>query len=573
MAHTPGNSVSNPPRRQINWNHFLQDNLTGSSTLMIWVIVLALITAGYTFSRLSATPLLATVLLVAWLIGIGLVVAGELGTLETKAGEWLKENLFSSVSNTLLTLFLIMLISSVFYSSYQWGWVNANFDPAETRPEFRDPAGATWGVIYGARKLLLTGPMGPEGEARVTLLAWILVALGILSTFVSYFKSRIEEHSPLAKNLANNGMLFLWLLTSFVSWILLFGIEKGDSFYRSSGYSIFSIEIPTVIFGTLLLLAVYGFLWWFKVVKFKWPILATWALAWPIAHTIWRFIGWSGAYPPTDVNELGGYVLTLIMAVSVIALSFPVGVLLALGRRSKVFGVPRWITWPIAIIAFLWFTYTSTLPGIAESRGPLETVFSFWPVVFPLMAWFFYRNFEGNVIAATSTVTIEFVRGVPLITILFMAIVMAPFFLPPGTSAIPRLLAVIIGYTMFSAAYMAENIRGGLQAIPQGQYEAADALGFNNVQKMRFIIMPQALRIVIPAIVGQFIGTYKSSSLVSIVGLFDLLGITRTIIANDQWLGLRRELYIFLAVVYFVGSAIMSWYSRRLERQLGIGQA
>lgn len=570
---TPANPVSNPPRNKINWAYVLQDNLTGSWTLMIWVIVLALVTLGYTLLRLSATPLLTTVLLITWLIGIGLVVVGELGIMATQAGTWLKENLFSSLSNTILTLFLMLLISSVLYSFYQWGWVNANFNPDETRPEFRDPAGATWGVIYGARKLLLTGPMGPGAEARVTLLAWILVALGFLSALVNYFKARIEEHSALAKNLANNGMLFLWFLTPFISWILLFGIEKGDSFYPASGYSILGIDIPTLIFGTLLLLAVYGFLWWFKVIKFTWPSLAAWALTWPIVHTIWRAIGWSGAYPPTDVNELGGYVLTLIMAVSVIALSFPVGILLALGRRSSVFGVPRWITWPIAIIAFLWFTYSSTLPGLAESRGPIETILSFWPVIFPLMAWFFYRNFAGNVIAATSTLTIELVRGVPLITILFMAIVMAPFFLPKGTEAIPRLLAVIIGYTLFSAAYMAENIRGGLQAIPQGQYEAADALGFNNVQKMRFIIMPQALRIVIPAIVGQFIGTYKSSSLVSIVGLFDLLGITRTIIANDQWLGLRRELYIFLAVVYFVGSAIMSWYSRKLEKQLAVGQA
>ena len=573
MASTPGNPVSNAPHRQINWNHFWQDNLTGSWSLMIWVIVLAIITAGYTFLRLSTVPFFSTLLLITWLVGVGLVVAGEMGTLETKAGKWLKENLFSSISNTLLTLFLIMLIGSVAYGSYQWGWVNANFDPTETRPEFRDPAGATWGVIYGARKLLLTGPMGPAEEARVALLAWLLVGLGGLSALVSFFKVRIEEHSALANNLANNGMLFLWLLTPFVSWILIFGIEKGDSFYPLSGYSILGIGIPTVVLGTILLLATYGLLWWLKVVKFTWPNLATWALIWPIAHTIWRYIAWLDMYPPTDVNKLGGYVLTLIMAVSVILLSFPVGILLALGRRSNVFGVPRWIAWPIAIIAFLWFTYTNTLPGIAESRGPIETVLSFWPVIFPLMAWFFYRNFAGNVIAATSTLTIELVRGVPLITILFMAIVMAPFFLPKGTEAIPRLLAVIIGYTMFSAAYMAENIRGGLQAIPKGQYEAADALGFNNVQKMRFIIMPQALRIVIPAIVGQFIGTYKSSSLVSIVGLFDLLGITRTIIANDQWLGLRRELYIFLAVVYFVGSAIMSWYSRRLEKQLAIGQA
>jgi len=566
------NSVSNAPHRQINWNYFWQDNLIGSWSLMIWVIVLALITIVYTWLRLSATPLFSALLLMAWLVGIGLVIAGEMGTMETKAGKWLKENLFNSISNALLTLFLVMVIGAAAYSSYQWGWVNANFNPAETTPDFRHPEGATWGVIYGARKLLLTGRMGLEGEARAALLAWILVALGGLSALVHFFKARIEESSALAKNLANNGMLFLWLLTPFISWILLFGIEKGDSFYRSSGYSVLGIEIPTVILGTVVLLAVYGLLWWFKVVKFTWPNFATWALIWPIAHTIWRFIGWQGWYPPTDVNELGGYVLTLIMAVSVIALSFPVGILLALGRRSEVFGVPRWITWPIAIIAFIWFIYSSTLPGIADSRGPIETVLSFWPVLIILLAWMFYRNFSGNVIAATSTAIIELVRGVPLITILFMAIVMAPFFLPPGTSAVPRLFAVIIGYTMFSAAYMAENIRGGLQAIPKGQFEAADALGFNNLQKMRFIIMPQALRIVIPAIVGQFIGTYKSSSLVSIVGLFDLLGITRTIVANDQWLGLRRELYIFLAVVYFVGSAIMSWYSRRLEKQLAVGQ-
>jgi len=115
-------------------------------------------------------------------------------------------------------------------------------------------------------------------------------------------------------------------------------------------------------------------------------------------------------------------------------------------------------------------------------------------------------------------------------------------------------------------------IRGGLQAIPIGQYEASDSLGLNGFQKMRFIILPQAIRIVIPAIVGQFIGAFKSSSLVSVVGLFDLLGILRAIVANPQWLGLRKELYVFLFVVYFTGSFVMSSYSRRLEVQLGIGE-
>ena len=115
-------------------------------------------------------------------------------------------------------------------------------------------------------------------------------------------------------------------------------------------------------------------------------------------------------------------------------------------------------------------------------------------------------------------------------------------------------------------------VRGGLQAIPKGQYEAADALALNGLQKMRFIIMPQALRIVIPPIVGQFIGAFKSSSLVSIVGLIDLLGIQKSILANAQWQGLRLELYVFLGLVYFIGSFVMSSYSRRLETRLGVGE-
>ena len=131
--------------------------------------------------------------------------------------------------------------------------------------------------------------------------------------------------------------------------------------------------------------------------------------------------------------------------------------------------------------------------------------------------------------------------------------------------------AVILGYALFSAAYMAELIRGGLQAIPRGQYDAADATGLNTLQKMRFIILPQAITIVIPGIVGQFIGSYKSSSLVAIVGLFELLGITNVIVSNPQWLGLRQELYVFVGVIYFTGSFIMSWYSRRLESRLRVG--
>jgi general L-amino acid transport system permease protein len=147
---------------------------------------------------------------------------------------------------------------------------------------------------------------------------------------------------------------------------------------------------------------------------------------------------------------------------------------------------------------------------------------------------------------------------------------MAPFFLPEGAN-LEKVLSVIIGYALFSAAYMAELIRGGLQAIPRGQFDAADAIGLNTLQKMRFIVLPQALRIVIPGIVGQFIGSFKSSSLVAIVGLFELVGIIKVIVSNPQWIGLRLELFVFAGLIYFTGSFIMSWYSRRLESRLRVG--
>jgi general L-amino acid transport system permease protein len=165
---------------------------------------------------------------------------------------------------------------------------------------------------------------------------------------------------------------------------------------------------------------------------------------------------------------------------------------------------------------------------------------------------------------------IELIRGVPLITLLFMAIVMAPFFSAEGSSG-KNFWAVIVGYTIFSAAYMAELVRGGLQAIPRGQFEAADSLGFNALQKYRFIILPQALRILIPPLAGSVIGTFKSSSLVALIGMFDLVGIVRGIIANPQWLGLRSELYAFLLVLYFAVSSVVSAYSRRLEKRSGLG--
>jgi general L-amino acid transport system permease protein len=325
-----------------------------------------------------------------------------------------------------------------------------------------------------------------------------------------------------------------------------------------------------VLIGSAFLLAVYILLWWQKVVSFNWLSLVGTAAAWPILYTIWWVIGRIGILPPINVDDWGGLLLTLIIASSVIVLSLPLGMVLALGRRSEVYGIPAWIVWPVAVGATIW-GFTTTPQLLATSRNTVEQITAFWPILILGAAYLLQNTFAGNVVAGASTSFIELIRSVPLITLLFMGIVMAPFFFKTGTD-IAKPWPVIVGYTLFSSAYMAETIRGGLQAIPVGQYEAADALGFNALQKMRFIILPQALRIVIPAIVGQFIGAYKSSSLVSIVGLFDLLGIQKSILASAKYQGLRVELYVTLAVVYFLGSFVMSTYSRRLETRLGVGE-
>lgn len=234
-----------------------------------------------------------------------------------------------------------------------------------------------------------------------------------------------------------------------------------------------------------------------------------WALSFPVV--LW-LIGGGVGLQPVDTNLWNGLLLTLVTAVISIVLSFPLGVLLALGRQSKLFVI---------------------------------------------------KNF--------SILYIEIVRGLPLIGILFLAQVMLPLFLPIEFR-LDRVLRGIAGLTLFSAAYLAENVRGGLQSIPQGQYEAAKALALNTPLMMLLIILPQALRAVIPALVGQFIGLFKDTSLLSIVGLLELTGISRSILAQPQFLNRYAEVYLFVGLLYWVFCYAMSLASRRLEKQLGIGK-
>jgi general L-amino acid transport system permease protein len=269
--------------------------------------------------------------------------------------------------------------------------------------------------------------------------------------------------------------------------------------------------------------------------------------------------------------DWGGFLLTMIIAVFAIVVSFPIGLVMALGRRSTISGIPPWLTYPLAIGVAIWGLLTRTPAAVDQARNTLELIVAYWPLAIPIVAYLFQRVWKGNVVAAFSTLYIEFIRGIPLITVLFLSIILFPIFLPPNVEIL-NVWRVMWGFTLFTAAYLAENVRGGLQAIPNGQYEAADSLGLSTFDKYRLIILPQALRIVIPAMTNNYIGLFKDTTLVAIVGLLDILGIANTISSQPAWLGVRREAYLFIGLLYYIISALMAGYSARLEKRTGLGE-
>jgi general L-amino acid transport system permease protein len=533
----------------------VQDNISGSKLLAVWVIILALAALALTIRQLGAAPAATTVTLAIWIVGVLLTISEGLHIRYTRVGRWLKANLLSSVSNTLLTLLLLLVLFALVDSIFQWAVVNATFDPALTEPKYQNPDGASWGVIIGAWDLLMVGQFPRDQMNRAGAIVIYFVVLAVVSFIAN--KTGIWERVKAVGRI----LTALWVLSPFVVYVLLAGVSAEGPL----------LNPVSLIVGEVLILATFALFWWQRVIRFSWATLIGWALVWPVGYVVWRLLGQSELLPPINPALWGGLLLTFVIASSVILLSFPLGMVLALGRRSEIRGIPWWLIWPVAIIVTIWGLTNSTPDILAQANGTVQQLLAFWPLLILIAAYLLQRMFQGNVIAAASTAFIEFIRGVPLITLLFMAIIMAPFFLPEGAE-VEAILSVILGYALFSAAYMAELIRGGLQAIPRGQYDAADAIGLNSLQKMRFIVLPQAITIVIPGIVGQFIGSYKSSSLVAIVGLFELLGVTKLIVSNPQWLGLRQELYVFVGIIYFSGSFIMSWYSRRLESRLRVGQ-
>lgn len=323
---------------------------------------------------------------------------------------WIRQNLFSSVLNSILTLlgiyFIYLLVRMVinFIPESDWEVVTSNF------------------ILYAIGQY-------PRDQAWRTIAALgLVVGLGVAT-------ATLWQRYLIARRV----LLVLWLLSPFTVWFLLRGFEGSQ------------------------------------------------------------------ALPFVRPQQWSGLLLTIMLTVVGIVASFPLGVLLALGRRGDLV-----------------------------------------------------------IIKALSVVYIELIRGVPLISILFMAQVMLPLFL--GNSELDVVIRAMAGVTLFSAAYVAEIVRGGLQAIPQGQVEAAQAIGMNPVFVTALIVLPQALRIVIPAIVGQFISLFKDTTLVSIITLLDLLGISEAALAQDPaFQNHKTEVFVFLAAIYFVFSYIMASVARNIE--------
>ncbi|HYD56077.1 MAG TPA: amino acid ABC transporter permease [Burkholderiales bacterium] len=318
------------------------------------------------------------------------------------------------------------------------------------------------------------------------------------------------------------GAAFLAVVPRFLDWALISAVWSGPSSAcraaEGACWAYVNEKQRFIFFGTYpydehwrpaVATAVLIGLWVFSALRRFWK--AWLAVVWFAGLAVIGVLMWGGVLglPYVENERWGGLILTLLLATFGMALAFPIAILLALGRRS-------------------------TLP----------------------------------VMRALCVAYIELIRGVPLISLLFMASVMLPLFLPSGVT-IDKLLRAQIALILFAAAYLAEVVRGGLQAIPKAQYEMADALGLGAFQKMFYVVLPQALRIAVPPLVNTFIGLFKDTSLVAIIGLFDLLAAVKVGLNEPAWSGFGVEAYLFACLVYFVFCYAMSRYSRTLELRRG----
>jgi general L-amino acid transport system permease protein len=355
---------------------------------------------------------------------VGQMQSGFAGT--SGVLRWLRGNLFSSISSSVITLLLLALMAKMVVSFAQWGiWDAVWTVPGNNTAACRAlrGLGACWAVIPEKYRFILFGTYPFDQQWRPALATVIFIALFYVSSRRTFWRREL---------------IYLWVAALVAIGILMWGGIFGMSYVQQD----------------------------------RW----------------------------------GGLPVTLILATFGLAFGFPLGIVVALGRRSK-------------------------LPAIRS----------------------------------LCVLYVELIRGVPLISLLFMASVMFPLFLPPGID-VDKLLRAQVAIVLFAGAYLAEVVRAGLQALPRGQHEAADALGLSWWQKTRLVVLPQALRHVIPALVNTFIGFFKDTSLVLVIGIYDLMTTGRTAVVEPAWQGFGNEVYLLLAAIYFAFCFAMSRYSRGLER-------
>jgi general L-amino acid transport system permease protein len=417
---------------------------------------------------------------------------------------WLRKNLFGGPFDSLMTIVGASLIAYFSYALFQYSVVNAVWE-ADSYRECLDAtkgAGACWAGVDKWMNNYLYGRYPDAEQWRVNLGGLILAVW--LAPFwfpkvthkIMVGVSAVLTFPFLAAQMFLGGDA-IWFMQGMVAvaltlfaavWLHVIACytgykSLGDALVRLTGFADKDDRLHKYVF-----LVAFGVVW-FAALIFQ----ANWDLK-PVQTTNW-----------------GGLFLTLVISGIGISTALPSGVILALGRRSKM---------------------------------PVIRVFC--------------------------TAFIELFRSVPLITILFMAVTMMPLFLPVTLNP-DKLVLVIVAVCIFAAAYMAEIVRGGLQAINNGQYEAAQAMGLNYWKMMTLIVMPQALKLMIPNIVGNFIGLLKDTTLVSIIGLYDILLMVRASGQDPKWLGMHTEPMLFAAAVFFVICFVMSKYSQHLERTIGGG--
>ncbi len=378
---------------------------------------------------------------------------------------WLRKNLFSTWYNALFTFVALWALYSFLQPALLWSQTEAR-----------------WGVIEANLTLFMIGQYPREQLWRVWLVIYLLAGLIGLSWGVWKDAARGFAVIGLGAGAAFALLCFFFGWESWSHWL--------------------------IACTTLLILYLVG-----RYLPYA-SFLTTvcWILYFPGVFLLIAGSARIASLPPVEMGAWGGLLLTLLLTIVGNFGSLPLGVLLALGRRSK-----------LPIVKYFCIGY------------------------------------------------IEIIRGVPLVTILYMADILLPLFLPVDVRP-DRVLRAMMGFILFEAAYQAENVRGGLQSINRGQYEAAQALGLSGTLSTVLIILPQALRAVVPALFNSFISLFKDTSLVAIIGLFDVLRIGRSVLAQSEWLGTHREVFLFAFFIYWGFNLAFTYGSRRVEEALGVGK-